>query len=61
MGAEERFNSGGGGDVDRIDVLLVEMALTKTKKEMRHVVIKFALEAFAAGLAAGMVCKKDKK
>ena len=58
MGAEQKYNPGGGDDGekhDRIDILLLQMAMWKTKKEKRIVVLDFAISAFLQVCEAGLL------
>lgn len=64
MGAEEKFNGGGGDDdgLDAIDAVLIAIALSKTKPQMREVVQAFAQGVFEAGCSHGhKLSKKGSK
>ena len=64
MGAEQKYNPGDGDDGgekhDRVDILLLQMAMTKNKAEMRMVVLEFAISAFMQGVIAGEKIKESK-
>lgn len=56
MGAEERFNEGGGGGddgMDAIDALLIAIALSKNKAQVRGCVEAFAQGVYEAGCSHG--------
>lgn len=55
MGAEQQYNSGGDGKkYDRVDHLLIDLSMSKSKAEMRLVALEFAVSAFLQGLETGI-------
>ena len=53
MGAEQKFNGDDGKKIDRIDLIIKKISVSKSYDEVRGVLSDWAQSAFKAGMEAG--------